>query len=70
MLVGDCGIVVPKENPQALAEGLGRLLAVSAGERRRMGLAAMERVRSGFTIESTRRRFEDVYRNLLEEVRR
>ncbi|MGH2840873.1 MAG: glycosyltransferase family 4 protein [Solirubrobacteraceae bacterium] len=48
--VGDAGVVVPAGDEAALAGALERL-AVDAGERRRLGEAARERVRTRFSVE-------------------
>lgn len=69
MLVADTGLVVPKENPPALAEGLARFVAMTAGERRAMGQRARRRIQSEFALERTRERFEAIYQRLAEENR-
>lgn len=69
MLVADTGLVVPKESPLALAEGLARLVAMTAGERREMGQRARQRIQSEFALERTRERFEAIYQRLAEENR-
>ena len=62
MLVGDCGIVVPPEDPQALAAGMVQMMNLPNQERRQYGTAAQQRIESSFSIEVARQRFEQVYR--------
>ncbi len=64
-LVGDTAIVVPPQNEQALAEGLLQVIALSAKQREQMGQQAKERVRSEFSIEKARARFEAVYKEVM-----
>lgn len=61
LLVGDTGIVVPKEDPVALATGLRRLLEMTPQERRALGWRGSERVREQFTVRHAQERFETLY---------
>lgn len=63
-LVADTGIVVPKEDSAALAEGLETLIAMPADERAALGRRAKERIVAEFTIDRTRERFESIYRSM------
>lgn len=67
MLVADTGIVVPKENSPALAEGLASVLAMTPTARKQLGQKARDRVLSEFTVERVRERFEAIYQRLTEE---
>jgi glycosyltransferase involved in cell wall biosynthesis len=67
MLVGETGVVVPKEDCTALAEGLAQLIAMSPSARARLGEKAKQRIKSEFTIDRTRDRFESIYRSLCEK---
>ena len=49
------GILVPPGRPDALAQGISRLLALEPHERRRMGIAGRNRVRARFTLENQAR---------------
>lgn len=64
-LLGDCGVVVPKEDAQALANGLARVLSLPAAEREALGQRAHERIAAEFTMDRTRQRFEAVYAQVL-----
>jgi glycosyltransferase involved in cell wall biosynthesis len=51
-IVGDTGIVVPKRDPAALADGICRLILEGEGARRERGRAARERVLANWSIDS------------------
>jgi len=61
MLVGDTGLVVPRENPQALATSLMQLLNTSSQARLVRGVAAQHRIESYFSMELARRNFSQLY---------
>jgi glycosyltransferase involved in cell wall biosynthesis len=69
MLVADTGVVVPKENPEALAAGLEEMLKLSQERRIALGEKARQRITSEFTIERARQRFEAIYNSLNEDQR-
>ena len=64
-LMADTGIVVPKADPDALAQGVSRLVALGPGYREQMGKRAKERIRDAFTMACVRKRFERIYDNVL-----
>lgn len=64
-LVGNTGVVVPKENHEALAAAIESLLLLSSLERDALGLQARNRIFSAFTMDHVRERFEQVYQDLL-----
>lgn len=66
MLVADTGVVVQKDDPEALAEGLARLSALMPEQRQQLGRKAQARIRAEFTIERTRKRFEALYQLVTE----
>lgn len=51
-IVADTGVIVPSRDPQALAQGLLRLLALPVGERKALGARARERIRSEFNLDA------------------
>jgi glycosyltransferase involved in cell wall biosynthesis len=61
MLVGDTGLVVPKEDSRLLAEALTRLVTMTAEERAAIGMRAHARISETFSLASARRRFEELY---------
>ncbi|HJV74815.1 MAG TPA: glycosyltransferase [Noviherbaspirillum sp.] len=67
LLLGDTGVVVPKEDSEALAHGIDTLLGMSPEGRRKLGLRAKDRIHAEFTVERTRERFETLYQRLTEE---
>lgn len=67
MLIGNTGLVVKKEDSQALAAALHSLLSMSADDRKVLGHAACERMRAEFSVHKMRSRFESVYEELIKE---
>ena len=63
-IVGGCGRVVPPRNPQALAEAMCQLLALSSDERRALGLRARERIQKDYALSAMVRRYSEVYAHL------
>jgi glycosyltransferase involved in cell wall biosynthesis len=70
ILVDDTGIVVPRQNSVMLAQGLRKLVDMSATERRELGRRANARICEQFTIERCCERFEDVYKRVVGEGKR
>ncbi|MBU2582892.1 MAG: glycosyltransferase family 4 protein [Alphaproteobacteria bacterium] len=58
------GLIVPPDNPEALTEALRRLI-VDRAAARRMGMAARQRLLSGFTEDHVRTAIRDKYAELL-----
>lgn len=67
MLLGDTGVVVTKENPAVLAEGVMGVLALDLAQRSALGELAKTRVQAEFSIDRARARFEELYRRVLSE---
>jgi glycosyltransferase involved in cell wall biosynthesis len=65
MLMADTGVLVPKADPDALAQAVGRLLALGANYREQMGRRARERIREKFSMACVRQRFERIYENVI-----
>ena len=65
MLVADTGVVVPKEDASALANGMLQLLEMSPIERKNMGRRARARIEAEFTMDRTRERFEALYQQVI-----
>ncbi|MGZ4962771.1 MAG: glycosyltransferase family 4 protein [Limisphaerales bacterium] len=68
VLVGETGIVVPSQDPEALAQGLARFVELPEDARACAGQAGRSRVESCFGLNSTRAKFEMVYDRLMGEV--
>ncbi|HEY0340554.1 MAG TPA: glycosyltransferase family 4 protein [Steroidobacteraceae bacterium] len=62
------GVLVPIEDPAALAEGLRRTL-VDVDFRSRLGIAGRERVVASFSLESVLREYARLYEKLLPKTR-
>jgi glycosyltransferase involved in cell wall biosynthesis len=60
---GENGILIPKQNPYALAKELDKLLA-SELQREKMGLAARKTVEKDFTWDKTRKRIKEIFETL------
>ena len=60
-IVGETGRVVPPRVPAALAEGWSQLLGAGPDVRRRLGLAARERVEQNFGMAALVKQYQDLY---------
>jgi glycosyltransferase involved in cell wall biosynthesis len=65
MLVADSGVVVPKEDPDALASGIIKLLAMPYETRRMLGKKAKVRIHSEFSMENCTARYNAVYKDVI-----
>jgi glycosyltransferase involved in cell wall biosynthesis len=65
VLLADTGVVVPRADPDALAQGVTSLVALGPDYREQMGKRAKERIREAFTMTCVRKRFELIYENVL-----
>ena len=64
-LVGETGIVVPPMNPQALAEGWQRMIAMGVEGRNTLGAAARQRIQQNFQQDEIARQYERLYESVL-----
>lgn len=69
LLMADTGIIVPKADPDALAQGVSDLIVLGPDRREQMGRKARERIHAEFTMESVRKRFETIYEKVIVEER-
>ena len=67
MLLGGTGVVVPKEDSVALADGVKQLLTLSPEARITCGLKTKARVVAEFSMDRARERFEEIYLQVLNE---
>lgn len=67
MLVAGSGVVVPKEDSVALAQGLSRVLEMTADAREQLGQQAKARIHAEFTMDRARERFEALYGQVIEK---
>ena len=63
---GENGILVPSENPQAIAEAISRYY-YDPDLRKKLALAGHQRVRNDFSIESLIKQMQNLYERLLSE---
>lgn len=66
-LAGDCGIIVPAKDPQALAQAMLNLMRSPPADRLDRGRAARRRIQSHFSIAARAAEWEALYRNVFEE---
>ncbi len=64
ILMGEAGVLVEKQNPEALADGLLKLLYMTPEERLALGSAAQKKVKTEYAIEQTQQEFSQVYDSL------
>lgn len=69
LLVGDTGVIVPKGDSVALAQGLKQLLQLTPQARSNLGQKAKGRIYAEFTMDRCRERFEAIYQRVLTEAR-
>lgn len=67
MMLADTGVVVPKDDLASLAQGVETLLALEQDARHALGLRAKARVEAEFPMARARNRFEEIYRQVLNE---
>lgn len=66
-VLGDTGLVVPSEDPEALASALCTLAEMAPGERAALGAAARRRVEQMFSMPACAARFASVYEDVLKK---
>lgn len=64
-MLGGAGIVVP--SVEYISSGLFQILALDIDSRAQMGEVARSRIQSEFSIHHTTKRFEDLYKDLVDE---
>jgi glycosyltransferase involved in cell wall biosynthesis len=64
-IVGDAGIVVPPRDPEALAEGMARLITADVESRRQLGMRARARIAENFGLARALERYHDLYREVV-----
>ena len=64
-LVGVAGVLVPAKSPEALADAMLEIMRKTNAERRKLGLAARERIQRQFSIDAKADEWELLYRKTL-----
>jgi glycosyltransferase involved in cell wall biosynthesis len=70
LIVGNTGSVVPPEDPHALAEAWRALIHAGPAVRRRLGIAARERVQCNFSLPVIVERYQKIYAQAAARPRR
>jgi glycosyltransferase involved in cell wall biosynthesis len=60
-ILGECGIIVPPRDPEALAAGWQRMIALGAEGRRALGIKARARIVEHYDLDRIVSRFEALY---------
>jgi glycosyltransferase involved in cell wall biosynthesis len=60
-ILGECGIIVPPRDPEALAAGWQRMIALGAEGRRALGIKARARIVENYDLDRIVSRFEALY---------
>jgi glycosyltransferase involved in cell wall biosynthesis len=68
-LVGESGVIVSAKNPEGLTETMLEMMRRTDKERRRLGLAARERIASHFSMDAKVDEWETLYRKTLTNKR-
>lgn len=66
-LVEGIGIVVPRQDPEALAAGLKQMLGCSRAELKNLGEKSRERITGEHSLESMVQKYENLYREVVAE---
>jgi len=69
VIVDGSGIVVPPNDPEAFARGIGELIEAGAEKRQALGAAARARILDNFALGDIARRYDDLYRRYLAAAR-
>ena len=69
LMIADAGVVVAKQDPRSLAQGLADVLRMTPAKRRDMGCRAKARVHAEFTMDRARKNFETIYQRITAESR-
>lgn len=64
-LVGDTGVLVPKEDAEALAAGIQHLLDMKPKDRDLLGSSARSRIEDNFSLARTVGQYEEIYDGLI-----
>jgi glycosyltransferase involved in cell wall biosynthesis len=64
-LMGECGVLVPAKDSEALAQAMLALMQTTPEARNSLGRAARERIQCEFTIDAKADEWESLYRKML-----
>jgi glycosyltransferase involved in cell wall biosynthesis len=60
-IVGDTGFVVIQKSPEALAEGIKKIMRMSGENREKMGMHARQRIIENYSINKIVKKYEKLY---------
>jgi len=63
-LVGDAGVLVPSKNPESLAKTMLEMMRKTNDERRKLGIAARQRISVRFSMDAKTDEWEALYRTI------
>jgi glycosyltransferase involved in cell wall biosynthesis len=66
MIVGDCGLIVPRRDAPALADAITTALSMPLEERLDLGRKARRRIEEHFSIDAVVRQYENLYEAVAE----
>ena len=66
-IVNGTGIVIPKDDPIAIAQAWNRLINAGADERNKMGVDARRRIQKHYNLASSVKEYEELYQDLVPE---
>ena len=64
-IVGDTSVVVPPRNPEALVEGLRKLIEMGPSQRQLLGRAARKRIEENFSLSMMVKRYIEMYEEIV-----
>ncbi|MBN1849829.1 MAG: glycosyltransferase [Deltaproteobacteria bacterium] len=67
-IIGDTGLVVPLQDPGAMAEAWAQILALDGKDRLELGVSARERIVLNFSIERIAKEYENIYAGSPERI--
>jgi len=62
-IIGETGLVVPREDSSALVEAWDRIMSLTVQERSHLGDLARERIVANYSIEATVQKYYELYLN-------
>lgn len=69
-ILGNTGVIAPANDPAALAQGIGRIVAERVEQRRARGLHARARVEQMFSLGRVAEQYHELYRDRVRSFRR
>ena len=66
-IVNGTGIVIPKDDPIAIAQAWNRLINAGPDERKKMGVDARRRIQKHYNLASSVKEYEELYQDLVPE---